>query len=217
MTNEEMARRVYLGENEYIETLYIQNYAFIYKYVTAYYNKHFTRCMACGVEVDDLLNQCFFAIPMTVTAYNESNPKGYKFLTFFNYPLLNCCNELIGYNTTSKRKKPLNYCISFDTPAPGTDEALLSDTIEDITANFEERIITKVSCLGIWDAVREVLKDHELYYSVIWMRYVMELEPQEIASILKCEVSKVYNATTKGINILGHPKNKHIMAVYSDI
>lgn len=214
MTNEELAKRIYSGQNELMGELYTQNRGIIFKYAKMYYNKHSERCTACGVETDDLLNQSFFALPSAVTAYNQSN-EGYKFLTFIKYPLLKCYNELTGYRTKKGYEEPLNNCMSLDEPVPGNDDICRGDTIPHKDADFEETILKNITLSGIVNAVKTALRDYDGYFDVICMRYIMNMPQHAIADKLGCNDSDIHQIIYKAMRILRHPGNK-IVAAYRD-
>ena len=132
MTNEEMAIAIYEGQNHLLKDLYLNNSGIIYKCAVSFFNRNSDRCMQCGVEVSDMMNEAYFALPEAVTAYNQSD-KQYKFITFLRFPLLNCFSVLAGLRTKTERKEPLNLSTSLDAPLSDADDLTLGDTIEDIT------------------------------------------------------------------------------------
>lgn len=139
LTNEELAVKIHSGAGEYITELYNNCCRLLYKYALIYYNNSPDKCAACGVEIDDLVNEGYFALLDAVVAYAGSD-REYKFTTYLRYPLLNRFNTLLGFRTRKGRSEPLNRSCSLDAPAPGTDELSLKDIIPDNGAaeTFEE-------------------------------------------------------------------------------
>lgn len=217
MTNEELAERIYSGQNELVGELYTQNRGIIYKYAKGYYNRHTERCNRCGIELDDLLNQSFFALPEAVTAYNENNTKGHTFLAFLKYPLLKSYNELTGYRTKTGTKEPLNNCTSLDAPVSSTDEAddtCFGDLLADDAADFEDKLLTDITLSGVMDAVKKTL-NNDKYFDVIKRHYILNMTQTAIAKELGCNGSNVRQIIVKSLRILRKPENK-LMAAYRD-
>lgn len=83
MTNEELAKRIYSGQNELMDELYKQTYRFIYGFCKKSYMQNSGRFRACGIDFEDLTAEAYFALVQAVKAYNE---KG-------------CCGKLVTYLT----------------------------------------------------------------------------------------------------------------------
>lgn len=180
MSNEEMAVLISGGKNDLLSNLYVQNKALIYQYAYRFYNRHLERCRKCGIEIDDLCNEAFFALCEAVEAYCKD--KEYKFTSYLRYPLQNRFNVLIGYRTKTGLKEPLNNCMSLDKPIYNSDgeELELKDIISDETASFEDDVLERFAYSGIFSAVKETLQD-DFAYDCIDMNYRQGISQKTIA------------------------------------
>ena len=133
MTNEEMAIAIHKGQNLLLNDLFLKNRGIICECAKSFYNRNFERCMQCGVELSDMINEAYFVLPESVLAYAKSDKK-YKFISFLKFPLINCFSSLVGLRTQSGRKEPLNLSRSLDAPISDTEDITLGDTVEDIKA-----------------------------------------------------------------------------------
>lgn len=178
---------------------------------------HTDRCKSCGVELDDLINECYFAMLEAIPAYCESGA-GYKFTTFLKYPLLTQFNTLTGYRTKRKYNESLNRCTSLEAPLPGdTDDATLSDTIKDDNAEFEDNVLMQVAYSRVFGAVKKALNDNPKYYDVLYMKYIQGISQTKITVKLGYSDSYVRTLLTKALRILRHPKNKYIVSFREEI
>lgn len=100
----------------------------------------------CGVELDDIKQECFLAFLDSVQTFDPL--RGYTFTAWISYPLQNHINALLHCRGSGKRE-PLDSADSLETPVPGTDEDLsIGDTIEDPAAEnvfreAENRVFTE--------------------------------------------------------------------------
>lgn len=62
MTNEELAIHIADGKTNLIGELYQQNRGLLYKHAYRFYVLHSDRCMSAGVTLDDMMNECYFAV-----------------------------------------------------------------------------------------------------------------------------------------------------------
>ena len=217
MTNEELAKHIYSGQNELVGELYLNNKGIIYKYAKAFYNRHSERCCACGVELEDLLHQAFFVLPEAVSAYIEQT-ENYKFTAYLKYPLLKCFNTLVGYRTKTGHKEPLNNYTSLNAPiADSEDDTCLIDTIPDEKAEFESNLIENINRSGLMAEVKKALKDYNGYFDIIFMKYVLNMTQRSIAAKLGCSESNIHQIIAKALRILRHPRSKYIAAYRNDI
>ena len=110
-----------------------------------YYNLHTELCARCGVTLEDLRQESYFAFLKAVEAYETDGQ--YELSTYLNYPLQNAFNTLCGMRTEKGRQEPLNLCDSLDRQIISDDvEITLGDTIESDERPIEgaeERIYTE--------------------------------------------------------------------------
>ena len=75
MTNEELAIRIENGETELMTDLYNNCRRLLGMVALRYYNRYPSRCAECGIELADVINESYFALPAAVKAYCASECK----------------------------------------------------------------------------------------------------------------------------------------------
>ncbi len=94
MTNEELALKIQSGEQDLMTQLWEQNQGIVNQKAYKLFSLYCNRCASCGVELDDIIQICFFALRDAVQAYQPE--RGYKLLSYLKFPLLNHFNSLVG-------------------------------------------------------------------------------------------------------------------------
>ena len=120
-TNEELAVQAQAGDKGAISQLWNQTRGIIFMILARYYNRNPERFARCGVTMDDLEQEGFFAVLEAVEAFNPA--KGWKFTSWLNYPLQNHVNAILGTRSGQIKHIPLNECSSLDEPI--SQESLL--------------------------------------------------------------------------------------------
>lgn len=132
-TNEELAVQAQAGDKGAISQLWNQTRGIIFMILARYYNRNPERFARCGVTMDDLEQEGFFAVLEAVEAFNPA--KGWKFTSWLNYPLQNHVNAILGTRSGQIKHIPLNECSSLDEPiSQESDDMTLGDSVEDQTA-----------------------------------------------------------------------------------
>ncbi|MDD3569621.1 MAG: sigma-70 family RNA polymerase sigma factor [Lachnospiraceae bacterium] len=170
MTNEELIIKINQGHIELFSTLWEQ----VRRLVCAYANRYFTlygdTFAKTGIEVEDLVQEGYFALLDAVQAYKPDS--GYKFITFMRYPLKNHFNEVLGFRTAKGRNSTLSNAISLDKPTDGTEDMVLGDSVPDVGAQEEMQNVIEneylrklhedlqISIGGLEDDQRDVVISH---------------------------------------------------------
>ena len=136
MTNEEMAVEIQNGNDGLMFDLWDQTVRFFMWRASKIYINHKEQCDSAGVEFDDVLQLCYFALCDAVAAYKPAS--GYKLLAYVNYPLKTHFNALCGIR--SSKRDALNYCKSLDEAIGDDADFTLLDMIAD--RNSEEPFIS---------------------------------------------------------------------------
>lgn len=133
-TNEELAMMIQDGDESKVPELWEQVRKLYLKKSIHYYDGHRELCSRCGVELDDIQQQAFFAFLQSVEAYNPES--GLSFLAFINYPFQTEMQNLTGTRTALTRLDPLNSCASLDKEIDTEDGSgdTLGDFVPDLTA-----------------------------------------------------------------------------------
>lgn len=109
-TNEELAVQAQAGDKGAISQLWNQTRGIIFMILARYYNRNPERFTRCGVTMDDLEQEGFFAVLEAVEAFNSA--KGWKFTSWLNYPLQNHVNAILGTrNGQAKHLKTFFLCL----------------------------------------------------------------------------------------------------------
>jgi RNA polymerase sigma factor (sigma-70 family) len=132
LTNEELATHIKRGENDLIPLLWEQCIRFIKsrarKYIKAFLRESGD---ARGCELDDLVQQSYFALLAAINAFDES--VGYKFLSMLDFPLRTAFAEVMGFRTARIKNDPLYNALSLDMPVNEERDSAMYDFLPDET------------------------------------------------------------------------------------
>lgn len=133
-TNEELAMMIQDGDERKVPELWEQVRKLYLKKSIQYFEGHRELCSRCGVELDDIYQQSFFAFMQSVESYDPES--GLSFLSFVNYPFQTEMQNLTGMRTALTRLDPLNSCGSLDKEIETEDGSgdTLGDFVPDPTA-----------------------------------------------------------------------------------
>lgn len=142
MTNEELAVMIKAGDTSYIPQLWDGLCGLLKMMANKYLALHSEACASAGVELDDLIQESYFAMLDAVKTWTPES--GNKLASYLSYPLQNRLNALAGLRTQRGRKDPMKYCRRFEEPIGGEDDVTLADTLADNEAeqtlyDIEER------------------------------------------------------------------------------
>lgn len=147
MTNEELVEKIQHGQTEYIPTLYSQVEKFLRGQANKYYMAHLSECAGKGVELDDLIQEGYFAVIGSIKGFKSE--KGFKFCTYLGVHYKNYVNVLMCNRTSKSRKEPLNRSESLEEPISGElYDITLADTIEDENAQNKFDLVLNRVCLS---------------------------------------------------------------------
>ena len=137
-TNEELVIRIQNGERELISELWNNNYKLLYLLSDRFYKRNAERCRACGVELEDIQQSCYFALYAAVQSFDIGT--GYKFTTYINYSFKNAVAALLNGGHRRQITDPLNKSISLDVPLSEDAETTKADLLPDDIAeqDFED-------------------------------------------------------------------------------
>lgn len=216
-TNEQDALAYQAGDKEAISRLWERNRGVIYR--TSYscfavWGRD--KCAACGVELDDLVQEAFFALCEAAEAFDPG--RGFKFLSWLKFPLRNHFNALLGMRG---KPSPLNYCDSLDVPTAsqdGSEDGRPQDEIipdVDAEAAFwsaEDREFNRQLHAALdeaMDALTEQQRD------VLQWRYYDNLTLQEIADRRHCSTEYARQLNRKAISRLRQGQARRILRPFA--
>lgn len=133
-------------------------------------------------EAEDMAQEAFIRAYVNITKFNPTR----KFSTWLYRIATNLCIDRI------RKKKPDYY---LDAEVPGTDGlSMYSQVAADVTKPDEE-----VESLELQESIQqEILKLPEKYRSVIVLKYIEELQLQEISDILEIPLGTVKTRVHRG-------------------
>ena len=210
MSNEEL---IINSENtpELYNKLYMHNLKLIHKMCNLFFARYELRAKKCGLEYDDLVQECYFAIPEAVKGYKK-NGSGMKFVTFLHYPVLNRLKMLFSLRTVSGSKEPLNTSCSLNEPLPYDEELTLLDTVPDNNINVENDIVEQEFFKGVFPAAQATLND--VQYDVIRRYYEGNETLAQISEAHNCSVNTAREYKIKALRKLR--KNRHFTNYIND-
>lgn len=165
ITNEELAIRFQNGEKELINELWNNTQKLFYLKSNKFYNRFTNKCIACGVELADIYQSCFFALYEAAKAYKVDSE--YKFTTYITYSFKNTVNALLNSGRRRNITDPLNdYPSSLDVPLTEDTETTKADLLPDDAAvqsfnNAEERIYTEELHNALEQAIQAACNERE--------------------------------------------------------
>ena len=133
-TNEELAIMIQDGDESKVPELWERVRKLYLKKSMQYFEGHRELCSRCGVELDDVQQQSFFAFLQSVEAYNPES--GLVFVSFIDFQFRTEMQNLTGTRTALTRLDPLNNCASLDKVIETDDDSgdTLGDFVPDLTA-----------------------------------------------------------------------------------
>ena len=140
MTNEEMAIKIQAGELDLLNTLWEKNTGLFHNHAYTLYEQYYSRCLACGVEIDGIFQLSYFALCDAVKAFTPET--GYKLTTYMRFPLKNHFNALLGIRG---KTNPLNDSTSLNKHiGEGEDTELQNFLVDSTRVEVSESVIDKV-------------------------------------------------------------------------
>lgn len=158
MESEELAVRVAAGETQFLAQLYENNRKLLYALCNRFYMAHKEQCARCGVALEDLISESFFALQQAATAYAGS--RKYSFSAYLTYPLKNRFAAALGWRTKGGAGEPLNACVSLDAPVKEGEESTISDILP-ADSNLEDEALRSLDMAGVFPAAERALTPTE--------------------------------------------------------
>lgn len=131
MTNEELAVCIQNGDESKVPELWERVRKLYAAKSLSYYGAHRELCARCGVELDDIQQQSFFAFLRSVEEFKPESEL--PFTAFISYPFKTEMQNLTGTRTAATRNDPLNHCASLDKEIENEDGT--GDTLGDFVAD----------------------------------------------------------------------------------
>ncbi len=159
MTNEYLARNA-TDNSDAVRQLWDNLFPFYCKASWQFYQAHKEQCIRRGVTLDDIRQECYFAMLDSIKAFNHRSPEqeNLHFISFCGFPFKNHAAALAGIRT--RRKDPLDIAVSLDEPYNG-------DTVERLQLIPDESAQVPLDRIDSDDynrAVRETVREELCAY-----------------------------------------------------
>ena len=161
-----------------------------------------------GVEIDDLMQAAFLAL---LESLDYWKPEAGAFTTVYVLRLMAQFTVATGQRTTREKRDPLNVALSLDSPAPGTDDFTLADTLEDPVAMIDELVEADFALSRSRDIRRALGVLNKMQRQVMVLRYFGGLTIKQTAERMNSTPSKVSTAEKNAIRRL---KRSRILLEY---
>lgn len=161
-----------------------------------------------GVEIDDLMQAAFLAL---LESLDYWKPEAGAFTTVYVLRLMAQFTVATGQRTTREKRDPLNAALSLDSPIPGTDDATLSDILEDPETLIDDVAEADYARSRSRDIRRALGVLNKMQRQVVVLRYFGGLTIAKTAERMNSTPSRVTTAEKKAIRRL---KRSRILAEY---
>ena len=189
MSNEELAERIRDGDESLIPQLWEQVERFISMQARRYLRAVEERSTAPAFEVDDLVQEAYFAMLRAVDYYNAERG---GFLGILELCCKTAFAEVAGYRRSGQRADALARSISGDAPLSEDDDFTLLDTIPADGPEVEDAATAGMYRQQLHDALDHALAELTTRQETILRRRYYRGETQEaIAADLNCTHANV--------------------------
>lgn len=189
MTPEEIAVRIRNGEEKLIPALW-ERFQDLYAAKSfRYYGAHREQCARCGVDLDDVKQQAFFAFLQSIEAFNPDS--GLTFSAFINFPFMQEMQQLTRTRSSGQRNDALQLCDSLDKEIDTDDGSgsTLHDLVPDPAAlDFLE--LLDAQSVGAMIR-REVQTLPEQARAVVSMQFFDGMTQAQISEKLGVSISRI--------------------------
>ena len=155
-TNEQLAELIQSGHDELLVELWEKNHKLLTMLTRRAYRLNANRLNAAGINLDDYIQESYFALMEAVRAYKPNGE--FKFTAYLSYSLRNRIRSLLGKPNDAALR-----CISLDEPLTGSDDSdgeqlTIGDTLSDTEADTEGTAVEHNYVEQLHDDISESLK-----------------------------------------------------------
>lgn len=209
--------RIRNGEKELMSELWENTYKLLYLMSDKFYNSNTERCRACGVELEDIQQSCYFALCAAVQAFETES--GYKFTTYINYSFKNAVAALLNGGRRRQVTDPLNNASSLDMPISDETETTRANIIPDERAvqDFEDAendVFNDELHEALERAMQKACNEREA--TILRLMYWDGKTYQSIAETLNISASYVGTAYHNALRHLRYPHVRFILQPYAE-
>lgn len=209
MDNEHLAVLIQQGRTDLYTELWAQTQKFFALKSNRFYYANQGLCDRYGVELDDLIQSCFFALCGAVKAYKPNAE--YKLLTYAGYQVKNAFRDLLG-------KDILNKCSSLDEPLSEESEITKEDIIPDEAAerafeNATDGLFNEQLHAAVERAINTL---NEPEQRIIHARFYDGLTYEAAAEALNTTKDSARSLEAKAIHNLRKPSSRKFLQPFYD-
>lgn len=206
MSNEELALLIYSGNKDYTAKLWKQTEKYFLLRVNRYFIKYGELFTAAGYTTDDLMQECFFVLLDSVSAYGRNgSEQGYKFLTYTNYHLKKRMLHILGKRTAAVKNEPLNNSLSLDEEIDrdDSDGTARIDLVADVAAEQQFHNVENIAAMKeVKEQIEKLLYSRKNLIEVIICIYFESLNQIETAKKLGISKTAVQERLKRARRIL---------------
>ena len=197
-TNEELAAIIQNGDNSKTPELWDRVRNLYAVKSLKYYHRHRELCDRCGVDLDDIQQQSFFAFLRSVEEYDPQS--GLSFTAFIDFPFRTEMQTLTGMRTEAQRQEPLNNCDSLDRQLEGDDGSDGSTLHELIADPSALDYLDELDDQSVGELIRaEVDRLPEQLRAVITAYYFDGLTHKRIAENMNISLARAQQIRKSGL------------------
>lgn len=217
LTVDEMAAEIKQnGRDDLTTELFERVKGILYKKCSKTFQANKPRFVQCGIEYDDLKQECYFVFLEAVKGYKPDAPE--PFIAFLKYPYLKMINDILGTRGGRKNTRPLDNAVSLNAPvldSESEDGAEHLDMIEDTDIIPHDEQLKRRECRQtVRAAVRRL---NEPYQEIIERGYFYEQTAREIAAELHITQSQYFNARKRALTALRNDSSIKLLGLYGSM
>lgn len=214
MTNEQIAISIYTGSGnseQLLSQLWGNIKRLAYKHCNRYYYAYSDAYSRRGVTIEDLMQECYFAMLDAVKYYGKRGGK-YRFTTFFGYTARTRITRCGACKRDALVKSD-----SIDKPLPGTDNFTVADTVADEYAADEFAHAEDSAALGsIFDEVKKALSERPDWCTVLLDIYGKGRTMGQIARERGCSAENIRSKKRDALRMLRRSSNAYIQELRAE-
>ena len=188
----------------------------LYKKCGKSFQANKARFVQCGIELDDLKQECYFVFLEALKGYKPEAPE--PFIAFLKYPYLTMLHDMLGTRGGRENRKPLDNAVSLNTSTADNDGESggeLLDLIEDTdiiphaeqAARSERKRTVRAAVCRLQEPYREIIE-----------RYFFSGQSAcVIAAALNITTAQYFNAKKRALTALRSDESLRYLGLYGSL
>ena len=215
-TNEELALAIQSGDVSLYDTLWKQIERLIHTKCLKWYTRSQERFTRLGVDYDDLVQECYFAMVEAVEAFDPES--GLKFTSYLNFPIKKRLNAISNNRTSRQKNDPTLSCTSLDIEVGAEGDCPLGELIPDETARIPFEAIEQQDWnRALQEAIETVLDTlTENQQEVIRLRFYEDKSLIEISEETGRSRERIRQIQEQSLKAMKKPLPRKILKPFYD-